>query len=179
MDNSKLDYFKRKLLEKVEKCISKDDIEKLSEKDIDDVINDTNLKKYKTYFNKLPKDIINEITSKCKPEISIRDLNMPINPRHPVEFDLIIENRFGSHLLWINFYRNNEIEFTRDNGILFNGAYLSDIASIDIEEEGGYSSMSINFFINEFKKIAIDYGKHFKINIAKFLKQLESNNFEF
>lgn len=54
-----------------------------------------------------------------------------------------------------------------------NGEFLSNIASLDIEDtDGKYTSISINFFIDEFKKISIKYGDHFKKDVTKIIKEL-------
>lgn len=56
-------YFKKKLFEKIDKCIG-NDIEMLSKEDIDNLVNDT-----KTRFETLPKDIIGEIVNACNSQI--------------------------------------------------------------------------------------------------------------
>lgn len=110
---NKKDLFKKTLFEKIDKCISDDDLEKLSEKEIVELVNDTKFKRFDTFFKNLPKDVVEEIVDKCKPIITVNNLKMPKNPSHPVYFDLYVENRFGPHLLWDVFYKNTKIEFTK------------------------------------------------------------------
>lgn len=67
-----MDYFQKKLLEKIETCISRDEIEKLSEKEIDKFIENNISFKNNTFLDELPKDIIGEIIKKCESSMKVK-----------------------------------------------------------------------------------------------------------
>lgn len=174
---SKREYLKEKLLEKIDESekLSIKNIEELSKEEIDDLVNN-NVKYCETYFDELPKDIIGEIVNACRPTITC-EYKLPDKYDSIINVEFYIEIRFDSHL-WSNKY-NLRIQFCEFEGITIDDKYLNEIKIFNINWLNFSSSLSIEFFVGDLKKITVVYGKYFNIDVSKFIEQLNSSDHKY